>query len=150
MNHSHFHVLVSSHKLHWHFSHFSPFYISIGQLCHKQTEVQTTPTHLCTCALVFTIRCIDIQQDQEKSLRTFSVRIWGRFPLSFCVRVLACTCFMFLSFQLWRSFKQVAESNSQQMPSHRVKISLPAVFARQKERNANTDRQHPFHVCISP
>lgn len=90
------------------------------------------PTHLYTCALVWRIRCIDIQQDQEKSPFTHSVRIWGQFPVFFCVCVyLHAPVLCFLALNSGGLSKQVAESNSQQMPFHRVKISPQAVCVRQ-------------------
>lgn len=80
-------------------------------------------------------------------LFTFSDRIWGPFPLFFlCLCV--CVSFhapvlCFLAINSGGLWKQVAESNSQQMPPHKVKISLQAVYET-SERNTTRERQLPF------
>lgn len=85
MIYSQFHAFIRQHLLrtfptllhqHW------------ATLAHANSGSNDAHTHLCTCALVFRIRCTDIQQELEKiPLRTFSVRIWGPFPLSLSLSV---------------------------------------------------------------
>lgn len=122
-------------------------FINTGQLCHLQTVVQTMPTHLCTCALVFRRGCIDIQQNREKSPFSHSLTESGDHFLSFFC---ACVCvsfhapvLCFLAINSGGLWKQVAESNSQQMPPHKVKISLQAVYET-NERNTTRERRLPF------
>lgn len=81
----------------------------IGRLHHI---VQTVPTHLCTCALVFGIKHTDILHILCQKLGAISLCVRARAPV-----------LCFLAIDSGGLEKQVAESNSQQMPSERSALT---------------------------